>query len=207
MPATAPSPPAPPPPRPLHPSCSSHHHHPPCDWSWCVCSTSTDGQFGAYMQVSIQNDGPVTIELTSPKGPSDPKQVQVYRGKKHTVNERNDTVTRLTDALGCPFIHRADGKRAAFIQRFFSNQWPFKALYNIASHIHPFMHTFTHRRRGRQPCKTSGALRVRCLAQGHVDIQLGGAGDRTSNLPVTSQPALPPEPHDDNFNTGFLVCF
>ncbi|CAL8270631.1 D-aminoacyl-tRNA deacylase 1 [Gadus morhua] len=34
-----------------------------------------DGQFGAYMQVSIQNDGPVTIELTSPKGPSDPKQM------------------------------------------------------------------------------------------------------------------------------------
>ena len=31
------------------------------------------------------------------------------------------------------------------------------------------------------------------LAQGRLDTQLGGAGDRTSNLPVTSQPALPPE--------------
>ena len=27
----------------------------------------------------------------------------------------------------------------------------------------------------------------------HLDTQLGGAGDRTSNLPVTSPPALPPE--------------
>ena len=25
-----------------------------------------DGQFGAYMQVSIQNDGPVTFEIESP---------------------------------------------------------------------------------------------------------------------------------------------
>ncbi|XP_068178531.1 D-aminoacyl-tRNA deacylase 1 [Antennarius striatus] len=32
-----------------------------------------DGKFGAYMQVHIQNDGPVTIELTSPSGPTDPK--------------------------------------------------------------------------------------------------------------------------------------
>lgn len=34
-----------------------------------------DGQFGARMQVHIQNDGPVTIELTSPSGPTDPKQL------------------------------------------------------------------------------------------------------------------------------------
>lgn len=26
-----------------------------------------DGKFGAYMQVNIQNDGPVTIELESPQ--------------------------------------------------------------------------------------------------------------------------------------------
>ena len=38
---------------------------------------------------------------------------------------------------------------------------------------------------------SSGAVRVRHLSQGHLDT--GGAGDRTSNLPVTSQPALPPE--------------
>ena len=63
--------------------------------------------------------------------------------------------------------------------------------------IHPFMHTFTQRWRC-QPCKTtassSGAVRVRRLAQGHLDT-LGGAGDRPSNHPTTSQPALPPEPH------------
>ena len=36
---------------------------------------------------------------------------------------------------------------------------------------------------------------MRRLAQGHLDAQLEGAGDRTSNLPVTSQPALAPEPY------------
>ena len=71
----------------------------------------------------------------------------------------------------------------------------------ILPNNHPFMHTFTHRRR-RQPCKAiaswSGAVRVRCLAQGHLDTQqqeLTGVGDQTSILPVTSQPALPPRPH------------
>ena len=34
---------------------------------------------------------------------------------------------------------------------------------------------------------------LRQAGQGHHDTQLGGAGDRTSNLEVTSQPALPPE--------------
>ena len=29
--------------------------------------------------------------------------------------------------------------------------------------------------------------------EGHLDTLLGGDGDHTSNLPVTSQPALPPE--------------
>ena len=29
---------------------------------------------------------------------------------------------------------------------------------------------------------------MRCLAHGHLDTQLGGAGDRTSDLAVTSQP-------------------
>ena len=67
--------------------------------------------------------------------------------------------------------------------------------FTILSNIHPFMHTFTHRQR-RQPRKatasSSGAVKLRCLAQGHLDT-LGGAGDRTSNLPVTNPPALPPE--------------
>lgn len=34
-----------------------------------------DGQFGAYMQVHIQNDGPVTIHLDSPRTPTDAKQL------------------------------------------------------------------------------------------------------------------------------------
>ena len=38
----------------------------------------------------------------------------------------------------------------------FSNHWPLKALYNIASHS-PFTHTFTHRRRS-QPCKGDSQL-------------------------------------------------
>ena len=33
---------------------------------------------------------------------------------------------------------------------------------------------------------------MRRLAQGRLDTKLGGAGDRTGNLPVTSRPALPP---------------
>lgn len=49
-----------------------------------TCHTSSfglfaDGEFGAYMQVHIQNDGPVTIELISPSGPTDPKQVPTSR--------------------------------------------------------------------------------------------------------------------------------
>lgn len=43
----------------------------------------TDGKFGAYMQVHIQNDGPVTIELESPApgaAASDPKQVSPQSG-------------------------------------------------------------------------------------------------------------------------------
>ena len=35
---------------------------------------------------------------------------------------------------------------------------------------------------------SSGAVRVRSLAQGPIDTQLGGAGDRTSNLLVTALP-------------------
>ncbi|KAK7815798.1 hypothetical protein U0070_025258 [Myodes glareolus] len=42
-----------------------------------------DGKFGAYMQVHIQNDGPVTIELESPApgaANADPKQVSLKSG-------------------------------------------------------------------------------------------------------------------------------
>lgn len=33
----------------------------------CCIANKTDGKFGAYMQVHIENDGPVTICLESPK--------------------------------------------------------------------------------------------------------------------------------------------
>ena len=76
------------------------------------------------------------------------------------------------------------GRWTASTQRF-SNQWPLKALNNTASHspvhphIHPFILTFTHWRRSqprRATASWSGAVRVRRLAQGHLDTQLGGAG-------------------------------
>ena len=46
---------------------------------------------------------------------------------------------------------------------------------------------------------TQGDSQLVGSSQGEVSCsetprQLGGAGDRTSNLPVTIQPALPPEP-------------
>jgi hypothetical protein len=46
---------------------------------------------------------------------------------------------------------------------------------------------------------------VRRLAQGHLDTQQGGAGDRTSNLPVRSQPALPLELSQPTFQTVFVL--
>ena len=82
----------------------------------------------------------------------------------------------------------------------FSNQWPLKALNNIAqqSPIHAHIHTPTAEAAMQGDSSWSGAVRVRCLAQGHLDTQqqeLTGVGDQTSILPVTSQPALPPRPH------------
>ena len=41
---------------------------------------------------------------------------------------------------------------------------------------------------------------MRRLAQGHLDTPLGGAGDRTSDPPAPSGPALPPEPPDTHPN-------
>ena len=57
-----------------------------------------------------------------------------------------------------------------------------KALY--VHYIHPFTHTFIHRWR-RKPCKAPTAHREQCgvqsLAQGHFDINSGGARIRTGN--------------------------
>ncbi|XP_063774230.1 D-aminoacyl-tRNA deacylase 1 isoform X5 [Pseudophryne corroboree] len=41
-----------------------------------------DGKFGAYMQVTIQNDGPVTIELEPPVSSMDPKHLPPTSSKK-----------------------------------------------------------------------------------------------------------------------------
>ena len=45
---------------------------------------------------------------------------------------------------------------------------------------------------------------MRCLTQGHLHTQLGGAGDRTSNLLVTGRPSLP-EPNAGHFTARLCV--
>jgi hypothetical protein len=67
----------------------------------------------------------------------------------------------------------------------------------IRSDLKPFIQPFTHRQRSqprRATASSSGAAGVRCLTQRHNNTLLGEAGDRTRNLKVTKQPALPPEP-------------
>ncbi|XP_072490651.1 D-aminoacyl-tRNA deacylase 1 isoform X4 [Notamacropus eugenii] len=50
-----------------------------------------DGKFGAYMQVHIQNDGPVTIELESPvAAAADPKQCITF-GRKWNLKNAQKT--------------------------------------------------------------------------------------------------------------------
>ena len=77
------------------------------------------------------------------------------------------------------------GKWTAFIKRFY-NRRPLRALKLIIAY-----------RRQCQPCKvtasSSGAVGVWCFSQGYIDTKLRGARDQTSNLPFTSQPAIPPE--------------
>ena len=65
--------------------------------------------------------------------------------------------------------------------------------FTILPNIHPFMHTDGGV--SKAPASCSRAVMVRCLSQGHLDTQPGGAGDQTSNLPVPIQTTLPPEPH------------
>ena len=99
-----------------------------------------------------------------------------------------------------------NGKWTALIQHC-SNQWPLRVLSNITLHspiqtpIHIFIHTFKHQRCVNLADSSSGAFRVRCLTQGHLDTQLRGAGYRTSNLPG-------PGPHDtQNANNDDFCCF
>ncbi|XP_048244467.1 D-aminoacyl-tRNA deacylase-like isoform X2 [Haliotis rufescens] len=50
-----------------------------------------DGKFGAYMQVNIQNDGPVTIPLECvPAGPNDVKKADKRAGKQSSSKVKSD---------------------------------------------------------------------------------------------------------------------
>uniref|UniRef100_A0A8C5MEZ6 D-aminoacyl-tRNA deacylase n=1 Tax=Leptobrachium leishanense TaxID=445787 RepID=A0A8C5MEZ6_9ANUR len=68
-----------------------------------------DGRFGAYMQVNIQNDGPVTIELESPASATDPKYVLSCF---HSLNERSDekfvTISRAVSANVSSYLVQVD---------------------------------------------------------------------------------------------------
>ncbi|XP_026868997.1 D-aminoacyl-tRNA deacylase 1 [Electrophorus electricus] len=64
-----------------------------------------DGKFGAYMQVHIQNDGPVTIHLESPSGPTDAKQLskleKQQQRKEKTRSKGSSESGREKVALRC----------------------------------------------------------------------------------------------------------
>ena len=63
-------------------------------------------------------------------------------------------------------------------------------LCTILPHNKPFI-----RRQRCQPCKatasSSGAVKVRCLAQGHLDNRLGGAGNELATLRSPANPLYP----------------
>ena len=58
----------------------------------------------------------------------------------------------------------------------------------LTSGIHANIHTNGGVSHARGQPALHEQLGVRGLAQGHLDTPLGGARDRTSNLPVTMQP-------------------
>ena len=65
------------------------------------------------------------------------------------------------------------------------------ALQHLAIHTHTHSHTnVVSAVQG-----NSQLFMVGCLAERHLDTQLGGDRAQTSNLSVTSLAALPPEPH------------
>ena len=93
-----------------------------------------------------------------------------------------------------------NGTCTALMYLYIPNQRPFKALYNDCLKL-----THLNNRRRSQSCEatasSSGEVGVMCFAQGHLNVQLGGAGDQTSSLQVARQPSLPPEPQ-----TPLLWC-
>ncbi|XP_045689164.1 D-aminoacyl-tRNA deacylase 1 isoform X1 [Phyllostomus hastatus] len=81
-----------------------------------------DGKFGAYMQVHIQNDGPVTIELESPApsaATSDPKQAKALGITLTSLQnlcilqlEALSTFNRLKSNFGCQSLkNNSRGKK------------------------------------------------------------------------------------------------
>jgi len=101
-----------------------------------------------------------------------------------------------------------------FIIKLSGCKWiAFKYHFTVTSHspIHPFIH-----QQRCQPCKattnTSGAGRVRCLAQGHLDTLLGGArgsNQQPSGWQTTTLPPelLPPRCRVDTLVVGWVgVC-
>ncbi|XP_059842284.1 D-aminoacyl-tRNA deacylase 1 isoform X1 [Hypanus sabinus] len=80
-----------------------------------------DGKFGAYMQVHIQNDGPVTIELESPTGPSDPS-LQSWKSSNKERRRPGLKCPRNTPRRKVPHAAKmtpvpAVGRTAMFLQK------------------------------------------------------------------------------------------
>ena len=77
----------------------------------------------------------------------------------------------------------------------------FLTLLSKATYYRSFTHSYTDGRvtHARRLPALQEQLGLRCPGQGHLTTQLGGAGDRTRDLPVSSPPTLPAEalPPDD----------
>ena len=151
---------------------------------WLIEELDRDGGQGRSL------DGRAALNSTSR---ADRLRVQTHLSRK--------TGTRLTPSTPCR--HTTTHSKHQHGCLFFFLPHLYRAFlttglskcFTLLRDIHTFMHTFTHRMRSQQCRATApGAVSVRCLAKGYLDT-LGEAGDRTSNLLVTSRPAPPPEPH------------
>ena len=76
-------------------------------------------------------------------------------------------------------------------------------MYVLHSHIHSW-HTFyiLMAKDAMQGDNCSSGAIWGSGAQGHFDMQLGGAGIQTSDLPITKQPPLPPELQPPQYSSG-----
>ncbi|KAF7711346.1 D-aminoacyl-tRNA deacylase 1 [Silurus meridionalis] len=71
-----------------------------------------DGQFGAYMQVHIQNDGPVTICLESPAAPINAKQLSKLE-KQQQCKEKTRTKINSGSGKDKGVLHSKVGPNAS----------------------------------------------------------------------------------------------